>query len=88
MKEVWKYLAVAGFSIALGIIIAVKWLVEGGDKISVEIRKLKQKRTSGENSISIPVNVDNASESQLTRKMERLQRRMLRKKERMERKKQ
>lgn len=82
MKKAWPYISAALAGMVLGIIIAVKWLVQQGDKISVEIKKLKNKRVSGEGgNITIPVNVEAENGPKNDRKLDRLQRRVERRKE-------
>ena len=83
MKKAWPYITVFLSGLVLGIIISVRWLVEQGDKISVEIKRLKNKRTSGEGgNITIPVNVTAENGPKNDRRLDRLQRRVERRKQR------
>lgn len=71
MKKIWSYLAVflAGFSTMA--IIALKWF--NGDDYSVEVKKIKNKKTSGDNEVTIPIQIDS---SKMTRKDKRGQRKL------------
>lgn len=66
----WLHLVcgLAGFS--LGLIVMYKLM---GEQISITVRKVKNKRTSGSNSVTIPIEVDK-NRSKLGRKERRLKR--------------
>ena len=55
MSKVWSYISAILMGIILGIVIGVKWLA--GQDISVEIKKIKNKRTSGTNTTNMPIEV-------------------------------
>jgi len=61
MNKIWPYLTVAFFSIAIGLAIGVKWL--SGGSIVINIDKIKNKRTSGSNTVTIPVEIKTPEKS-------------------------
>ena len=65
MEKLWIYLVVLLAGMAGGIVIGVKLM---GDQISITVRKIKNKRTSGDNSVVIPIDVQKA----LSRRKQRL----------------
>jgi len=65
MEKLWIYLVVLLAGMAGGIVIGVKLM---GDQISITVRKIKNKRTSGDNSVVIPIEVQKA----LSRRKQRL----------------
>jgi hypothetical protein len=69
MSKLWSHLA-AGFAfLSLGIIIGAKWI--GGVDYTIEVRKIKQKRTSGGSSVSVPIDVDTSDIEPKKRKRRR-----------------
>ena len=88
MNKIWTYISAILFGALLGVIIGTKWLT--GQDISVEIKKLKQNRISGESDISIPVDIQSASnrkKNRLEKRFERKQGRIMRRNERKSNKK-
>ena len=65
MTNIWIYLVVLLVGLAGGIVIGVKLM---GDQISITVRKIKNKKTSGDNSVVIPIDVQKA----LSRRKQRL----------------
>ena len=65
MEKFWIYLVVLLAGMAGGIVIGVKLM---GDQISITVRKIKNKKTSGDNSVVIPIEVQKA----LSRRKQRL----------------
>ena len=65
MTNIWIYLVVLLVGFAGGVITGVKLM---GDQISITVRKIKNKRTSGDNSVVIPIEVQKA----LSRRKQRL----------------
>ena len=66
MKKVWPYITAILAGMVLGIIIAVKWLT--GQDITVEVKKIKNKKTSGDNTVTVPVNIETRKEKRKRRK--------------------
>jgi len=56
MKKFWSYLSVFLTGALTMAIIAAKWIA--GDDYSVEVKKIKNKRTSGDNTVTTPVVVN------------------------------
>lgn len=56
MKKLWSYVSAILFGIILGIVLAVKWLTNG--EIEINIDKIKNKRTAGDNSVTVPITVE------------------------------
>ena len=56
MKKVWTYISAALAGMIAGIIIAVKWLNEPGTVVTV--KKIKNKRSSGDMSVVVPIKVE------------------------------
>ena len=81
MKKLWSYLAVGFAFMSLGIIIGAKYL--GGADYSIEIAKIKNKRTTGTNSVVIPIEFKTSEKppkkSKAERKSKRKERRLDRK---------
>ena len=73
MKKAWGYIALFFAGVAAGIVVGVKIM---GDQISITVKKIKQKRTSGESDISIPINLDNANLGIQTKRGDRKQSRI------------
>jgi len=70
MKKIWSYVAMFAIGLAAGIVAGVKLM---GDQIEINIKKVKNKRTSGDNSVTIPINIDNAKKARQTRREKRKQ---------------
>jgi len=70
MKKIWSYVAMFAIGLAAGIVAGVKLM---GDQIEINIKKVKNKRTSGDNSVTMPINIDNAKKARQTRREKRKQ---------------
>ena len=70
MKKIWSYVAMFAIGLAAGIVAGVKLM---GDQIEINIKKVKNKRTSGDNSVTIPISIDNAKKARQTRREKRKQ---------------
>jgi hypothetical protein len=57
MKKIWIYISTFLLGLAAGIVVGVKIM---GEQVSVTVRKVKNKRTSGDNSVTIPIQVEKA----------------------------
>ena len=60
MEKAWIYLVVFLAGFAGGVITGVKLM---GDQISITVRKIKNKRTSGTNSVTIPIDIESRAGS-------------------------
>lgn len=56
MKKVWTYISSVLFGIVIGICIGAKWI--SGDRINIDIDKIKSKRNAGTVKIDVPVEVN------------------------------
>ena len=56
MKNIWSYVSAILMGTILGIVIGVKWLA--GQDISIEVKKIKNKRTSGTTTTNVPIEVE------------------------------
>ena len=74
MKKLYSYLAVGFAFFAAGLITMYKLM---GDQISITIKKVKQKRTSGTNSITVPIDVSSKEKRVKLTKEERKAKRKL-----------
>lgn len=74
MKKIWGYISAVLLGLAIGIVVGVKLM---GDQISIEIKKIKTKRNSGNTSIPIDIEVpvDRARRTKEQRKADRDERR-------------
>jgi hypothetical protein len=54
MKKIWIYISAFLLGVIAGLITMYKLM---GEQIKVSVRKVKQKRTSGTSSVSIPIEV-------------------------------
>jgi hypothetical protein len=77
MKKIWSYIAMFALGLAAGIVAGVKLM---GDQIEINIKKVKNKRTSGDNSVTVPIDLRNAEDDAKAKRAERKQRRLNRKK--------
>lgn len=71
--KIWQYISAILSGVILGIIIAIKFLV--GQDISIEVRKIKNKRISGKSDVTIPIKVQT---SKSDRQMKRQHRKTVR----------
>ena len=71
MKKIWAYVSAALAGMLAGVIIAVKWLNESG--VTVNVKRIKNKKVSGSSDTTIPITVDNAEKRTRTRDMSRFQ---------------
>ncbi len=55
MKKIWIYISTFLLGLAAGIVVGVKIM---GDQVTVKVQKIKNKRTSGDNSVIIPIQVE------------------------------
>lgn len=55
MKKIWSYLAVGFAFFSAGLIAMYKLM---GEQIKIEVHKVKNKRTSGNTSTTIPINLE------------------------------
>lgn len=69
MDKIWKYLSAFLTGALLMAIIAMKWIA--GDDYSVEIKKIKNKRSSGDNVITTPIIIKPKKESRKERRKKR-----------------
>jgi len=69
--KVWGYVAAGAIGIALGILIAVKWVVKETAKVEYTIKKIKNKRIQGD------VTVTASSPDILIKQIEALQKQLL-----------
>ena len=60
MKKIWSYVAMFAIGLAVGIVAGVKLM---GDQIEINIKKVKNKRTSGDNSVTIPIDIESRAGS-------------------------
>jgi len=67
MKKIWSYIAVFLAGISTMAIIALKWFA--GDDYSLEIKKIKNKNSSGD--VIVPIQVEVAKKSRKERKEDR-----------------
>jgi hypothetical protein len=56
MNKVWGYISAVLVGVVLGIVIGVKWLA--GKDVSVEVRRINNRRTTGDTTIPIEVDVN------------------------------
>jgi len=77
MKKIWAYIAMFALGLAAGIVAGVKLM---GEQIEINIKKVKNKRTSGSNSVTIPINVESAAGSRDMKRQERKRQREARRK--------
>ena len=68
MRKIWSYLAVGFAFFSAGIVAGVKLM---GDQVEINIRKVKNKRVSGEVNTTIPINLDSAKTARQTKREER-----------------
>ena len=54
MKKIWVYISTFLTGVIAGLV-AMYYMM--GDQISIEVRKIKNKKTSGANSVTIPIEV-------------------------------
>ena len=76
MKKLWSYLAVLFLGISAGLFAAVKWLQV--DKVAVYVRKVKNKRTSGQTTTTIPINIETPKMARKTKREDRKQAKIIR----------
>ena len=76
MKKIWSYLAV-GFAFFSAGLIVMRELM--GEQIKVSVRKVKNKDTSGTNSVTVPINIKEFKKRVKRTKEERKQDRLDRK---------
>lgn len=57
MKKIWSYLAVGFAFFSAGLITIYKVM---GEQTKVTMRKVKFKRTLGDNSVTVPIRIDKA----------------------------
>ncbi|MCK4500329.1 hypothetical protein KAU11_07520 [Candidatus Babeliales bacterium] len=55
MKKIWSYLAVGFAFFSAGLLAMYKIM---GEQVKVTVRKVKQKRTSGNSSVVVPIEVE------------------------------
>lgn len=72
MKKAWSYISAVLTGIIIGMVAMYKLT---GEQIEVNIKKVKNKRTSGSNTLTIPITID-----EQTRKEKRLAKRNKKKK--------
>lgn len=65
--KIWNYIASFFIGFATMAIITLKWF--NGDDYSIEIKKLKNKKSSGD--ISVPVNVESPETSRKQRRLDK-----------------
>jgi len=70
MNKLWSYISAALGGIILGVIIGVKFLA--GDDISVEVKKIKNKRNSGSPTTEIPINITGKRERRQNKRKSKL----------------
>ncbi|HDY89452.1 MAG TPA: hypothetical protein ENH82_15220 [bacterium] len=76
MNKLWSHIAVLFAGISAGIFVAVKWLQV--DRVAVYVRKVKQKRTSGQTTTTIPINIDTPKMARKTKREDKKQARIIR----------
>jgi len=68
MKKIWSYLAVGFAFFSAGLIVMQKVI---GDTVKVGVRTIKNKRTSGNNSVVIPIEVETSQKQPKKSRKER-----------------
>ncbi len=57
MKKIWSYIAIFFIGVSAGLIAMYKL---AGETVKVEVRKIKNKRTSGNTTTTVPINVESS----------------------------
>jgi len=73
MKKAWVYIASVLSGVILGMVAMYKLM---GDQIEINIRKVKNKGTSGDNSVTIPIDIKSAQDRFKTRKQRKAARKV------------
>ena len=73
MQKVWAYITAFLGGVIAGLILMYKLM---GEQIKVTVKKIKNKKTAGDNSVTIPIDIDSDS---LSRREERRLKRQKRK---------
>ena len=68
MEKFWIYLVVLLVGFAGGVIVGVKLM---GDQIEIQVRKIKNKRTSGTNQVTIPIEVKEPRKTRVAKRKEK-----------------
>lgn len=68
MKKIWIYISTFLLGVVAGLITMFKLM---GEQIEVNVRKVKNKRTSGQTSTTIPIEVKARERAKKDKKMER-----------------
>jgi hypothetical protein len=66
MKKIWSYLAVGFFFMSVGIVIGAKYIT--GQNITIEVKKIKNKRVSGGVDITTPIVIEKLEKKRRGRK--------------------
>jgi len=74
MKKIWSYIAMIFAGFAAGLIAMYKIM---GQTIQVNVRKIKNKGTSGDNSVIIPIDIKKGSNGELSQREKAKQARLL-----------
>lgn len=69
MKKLWPYISAFLLGIIGGVIAGVKLM---GEKVTVEVRKVKNKKVSGGGNTSIPIEVEMPKKRRKQRKLDKL----------------
>jgi len=64
MKKIWLYLSLFLAGLASGLVLMYKLT---GEQIKVTVKKIKNKGTSGANTVTIPVNISSSSRKETRR---------------------
>ena len=73
MKKAWVYISTFLLGVIAGIVTMYKLM---GDRIEVNVRRIKSKGVSGTSSVTIPINIDKPEKRSKMRKAKRSQRRL------------
>jgi hypothetical protein len=79
MKKIWSYIAMIFAGFAAGLIAMYKIM---GEQIQVNVRKIKNKGTSGDNSVIIPIDIQKPSNGQLSKRDARIEAKLKKQEER------
>jgi hypothetical protein len=65
MKKIWTYISVFLTGI-IGGLVAMYYMM--GDQVTVKVRKIKNKKTSGDNQVIVPIEVENTKKRRKRRR--------------------